>query len=155
MREHEDRTRTVSSLIKALMRHPAGRKSNASRIFAAGWHSSVMRAIMNSVPIVPRGLVDQSKIRVGVQRAERTLAPDVIRIMYSFAEDWQGNISLFLRVVISDAASSPNRLRNTTQRIITKVQHEIKAQELGLQTYFNFRSKSEQEMLREPFWERA
>lgn len=109
---------------------------------------------MKFVPVVPRGLVDQSKIRAGVHRAERALAPDVIRIMYSFAEDWQGNISLFFRIVISDTSSSPNRLRNTTQRIITKVLHEIKAQELGLQAYFNFRSKSEQEVLREPSWER-
>ena len=106
------------------------------------------------MPIVPRGLVDQSKIRAGVQRAERALAPDVIRIIYSFGEDVQGNISLFFRIVISDQAASPTRLRETTQRIIAKVLQEIRAQELGLQAYFNFRSKSEQEMLREPFWER-
>jgi hypothetical protein len=106
------------------------------------------------VPIVPRGLVDQGKIRVGAQRAERALAPDVIRIMYSFAEDVQGNSSLFFRIVISDAASTPAKLRETTQRIISKVLHEIRAEELGLQTYFNFRNKSEQAMLRDPFWER-
>ena len=106
------------------------------------------------MPIVPRGLVDERKIRAGVQKAERSLAPDVIRVMYSFAEDVQGNISLFFRIILSDRAASPNRLRETTQRIIAKVLREIKAQELGLQTYFNFRSKSEQEMLREPFWER-
>ncbi len=103
---------------------------------------------------MPRGLVDQSKIRAGVQRAERALAPDVIRIMHSFAEDVQGNISLFFRIVISDAAAAPNRLRETTQRIISKVSHDIKAEELGLQTYFNFRSRSEQAALKEPFWER-
>jgi hypothetical protein len=107
-----------------------------------------------SVPIVPRGLVDQGKIRAGVHRAERALAPDVIRIMYGFAEDVQGNISLFFRIVISDAVSTPAKLRETTQRIIAKVLHEIKAEELGLQTYFNFRSKSEQAVLRDPFWER-
>ena|ERR1700682_5284690 len=106
------------------------------------------------VPVVQRGLVDREKIRAGVRRAERALATDVIRIMYSFAEDWQGDISLFFRIVISDHAASPARLRETTQRIIAKVLHEIKAQELGLQTYFNFRSKSEQAMLREAFWER-
>ena len=106
------------------------------------------------MPIVQRGLVDQSKIKSGVQRAERALAPDVIRIMYSFAEDVQGDISLFFRIVISDQAAAPNRLRETTQRIITKVLHEIKAEELGLQTYFNFRSRSEQALLREPSWER-
>ncbi len=107
------------------------------------------------MPIVPRGLVDQSKIRDGVRRAERGLAPDVIRIMYGFAEDVQGNISLFFRIVISDHAAVPKRLRETTQKIIAKIGHEIKAEELGLQTYFNFRSKSEQAALRDPFWERA
>lgn len=73
------------------------------------------------VPIVPRGLVDQGKIRAGVQRAERALDPDVIRIMYTFAEDVQGNISLFFRIIISDAVSTPAKLRETTQRIITRV----------------------------------
>ena len=106
------------------------------------------------MPIVPRGLVERSKIKAGVLRAERALAPDVIRIMYSFAEDGQGNISLFFRIVISDQAAAPNRLRETTQAIIAKVLREIKADELGLQTYFNFRSKSEQDILREPSWER-
>jgi len=106
------------------------------------------------VPIVPRGLVDQAKIRAGVQRAERDLAPDVIRIMHSFAEDVQGNLSLFFRIVISDHAAAPARLRETTQKIVAKVWHEIQSEELGLQTYFNFRSKSEQAALRDPFWER-
>lgn len=74
--------------------------------------------------------------------------------MYGFAEDAQGNISPFFRILISDAASTPARLRETTQRIIAKVLREIKAEELGLQTYFNFRSKSEQAVLRDSFWER-
>jgi hypothetical protein len=106
------------------------------------------------VPIVSRGLVDQSKIKAGAQRAERALAPDVVRIMYSFAEDVQGTISLFFRIIISDQAAGPNRLRETTQRIINKILREIKAQELGLQTYFNFRSRSEQAHLKDDFWER-
>jgi hypothetical protein len=105
------------------------------------------------VPIVPRGLVDQSKIKPGVKKAERILAPDVIRIMYAFADDWQGDSSLFFRIIISDAVSSPNKLRETTQRIIARVRKEIKAEELGVQTYFHFRSQAEQALLREPSWE--
>lgn len=104
--------------------------------------------------IVPKGLIDQGKIRAGVRKAERALAPDVIRIMYSIAVDWKDEHSLFFRIVISDHAAAPARLRETTQRIMTKILQEIKAHELGLQTYFNFRSRSEQAMLREPFWER-
>lgn len=106
------------------------------------------------MPLVPRGLVDRSKIRAGVLRAERSLAPDVVRIMYSFAENVDGEVSLFFRIVISDQAATPSRLRETTQRIINRVLHEIRAEELGLQTYFNFRSRSEQAVLKEPAWER-
>jgi hypothetical protein len=93
-------------------------------------------------------------MRSAVKRAERALAPDVIRIMYSFTEDWSGERSFFFRIVLSDSASAPNRLREATQRIISKVSQEIKAEELGLQVYFNFRSRSEQATLRDPFWER-
>jgi hypothetical protein len=99
-------------------------------------------------------LIDRAKLKAGVRRAERALAPDVVRIMYSFAEDWTGEVSLYFRILISDAASAPNRLRETTERITAKVLRETKAEDLGLQTYFSFRSKSEQETLREPFWER-
>jgi acid stress-induced BolA-like protein IbaG/YrbA len=106
------------------------------------------------VASVPRGLIDQGKIKAGVQRAERALAPEVIRIMYSYSVDVTGDQSLFFRIVISDQAAAPTRLRETTQRIIAKVMAEIKSQELGLETYFNFRSRSEQAMLRDPFWER-
>jgi hypothetical protein len=74
--------------------------------------------------------------------------------MYSFAIDVMGEQSLFFRIVISDHAAAPTRLRETTQRIITHILREITAEELGLQAYFNFRSKSEQAMLRDPFWER-
>lgn len=127
---------------------------SASRTSGASWHSTHPARDNGPVPIVPRGLVDQSKIRAGVQKAERALAPDVVRIMYSFAEDVQGNYSLFFRIVISDAISTPIKLRDATQRIIARVLKEIKAEELGLQTYFNFRSKSEQAILRDSFWER-
>jgi hypothetical protein len=106
------------------------------------------------VSIVTRGLVDQSKIRAGVQRAERALAPDVIRIMYSYGVDVKGDQSLFFRIVISDQAAAPEHLRERTQRIIAKVMAGIKSEELGLETYFNFRSRSEQAALRDPSWGR-
>ena len=44
-------------------------------------------------------------------------------------------------------------LGETTQRIMSRILREIQADELGLQTYFNFRSQSEQARLREPAWE--
>jgi hypothetical protein len=104
--------------------------------------------------MVPRALVDQAEIQRAVRRAERDLARDVVRIMYSFGTDWTGEVSLFFRVLLADRASAPSRLRQNTKRITDAISRAVKAEELGVQTYFNFRSKSEQEKLREPFWER-
>jgi hypothetical protein len=74
--------------------------------------------------------------------------------MFGLAENSSGEMSLFFRIVISDDAAKPNRLRESTQRIIGRVSEEIRADELGLETYFNFRSRSEQAALKDPFWER-
>ena len=105
------------------------------------------------VPLVPRGLVEQSKVTAGVRRAERALAPDVIHIRHTFALDWTGEPSLFFRILLSDAASAPNKLRQTMQKIEGRILADIKADDLGLQTYFNYRSKSEQAQLRDPIWD--
>jgi len=105
------------------------------------------------VSIVSRGLVDQSKVTAGVRRAERALAPEVIHIRHTFALDWTGEQSLFFRVLLSDAASAPDKLRQTTQKIEAKILAQIKADELGLLTYFNYRSKAEQAKLRDPIWD--
>ena len=105
------------------------------------------------MPTVPRTLLDHKRLQASLQKAKRALKPDVIRIMYSFEEDWTGEPSLFFRVLITDAASDPKRLRETVQRIETKVLRETKADERGLQTYFSFRNESEQAQLRDPTWE--
>ena len=102
--------------------------------------------------IIPRGLVDQRQIQAGVATAAKGLRPDVVRIRYDVGEDWSGEPSLFFRVVLSDGASAEKRLYSNVQRITAAVLDAVKPEELGLHAYFNFRSKSEQEQLREPSW---
>jgi hypothetical protein len=104
------------------------------------------------VPIVSKGFVNQSEIESGVQRAVRVLAPAVVRIRYSLDTDWSGDPSVFFRVVLSDEASTKAQLSEIAQRVALTILNEVKAEELGLHSYFNFRSLSEQESLREPAW---
>ncbi|MBZ5624349.1 MAG: hypothetical protein LAQ69_37485 [Acidobacteriia bacterium] len=40
------------------------------------------------MPNVPRAWVNEELIAEGLRRAERALAPDVVRIRYSFEDDW-------------------------------------------------------------------
>jgi hypothetical protein len=53
----------------------------------------------------PSGWVNQAQIASSVKRAEAALAPDVVRIRYSFGNDWTGDPSIFFRIVLSDDSS--------------------------------------------------
>lgn len=102
--------------------------------------------------IVASGLVHQRKIDLGVSKAVKALKPEVVRIRYTLAEDWSGSAALFFRVVISDEASRKSRLHEVAQRVASTVLEKVRPDELGLQVYFNFRSVSEQQKLREAAW---
>jgi hypothetical protein len=99
---------------------------------------------------VPTGFVNQ--IDSGVQKAERALAPAVVRIRYSLDSDWTGDPSIFFRIVLSDEASGKAQLSEIAHRVALAILNEVKPEELGLHSYFNFRSLSEQEQLKEPAW---
>jgi hypothetical protein len=94
-----------------------------------------------------------SKIVTGVDKATKALAPDVVRVRFSIDDDWSGDESIFFRVVLSDEASEIGRLYDVSQRVQAAIEDEVKAQELGLQTYFNFRSLSETKQLKDASWD--
>ena len=94
-----------------------------------------------------------SKLVTGVENAAKALAPDVVRIRFSIDDDWSGDESIFFRVVLSDEASKISRLYEASQHAQAAIEDEVKAQELGLQTYFNFRSLSETEQLKDVSWD--
>ena len=100
--------------------------------------------------MVPSGRVNQAQIASGVKRAEATLAPDVVRIRYSFANDWTGDPSIFFRIVLSDDASRKTQLGETAQRVTLTILNELDSEQLDLHCYFNFRTLSEQAELKEP-----
>ncbi|MCC6368020.1 MAG: hypothetical protein IT165_31230 [Bryobacterales bacterium] len=98
------------------------------------------------------GFVYQQRIDQGVTSAARALAPDVVRIRYSFGEDWSGSDAIFFRVLLSDEASRRDRLRAVAREVTSTVFREVAPDELGLQAYFNFRSAAEQAQLKEEAW---
>ena len=104
------------------------------------------------MPNVSGAWVNQGQITAALRRAERILAPDVVRIRYNFANDWTGDPSIFFKIVLSDDASQKAKRSETAQRVAITILNEVKAEDLGLHSYFNFRSLSEQEKLNEPAW---
>ena len=97
--------------------------------------------------------MNQGQIAKALRRAERALAPDVVRIHYTFGDDWTGEPSIFFKVVLSDdAASEESKLGEIAERVIDTIRNNVKPEEFGLNSFFNFRSLAEYNELNDPAW---
>jgi hypothetical protein len=102
---------------------------------------------------VPRVWVNPKQIAKAFRRAERALAPDVVRIRYTLRDDWTGDPSIYFKVVLADkAASEESKLGEIAQRVIDTIRDKVKPEELGLNSFFNFRSLSEHNEINDPAW---
>ena len=100
-----------------------------------------------------RAAINPAQIAKALRRAERALAPDVVRIRYTLRDDSTGDPSIYFKVVITDkAASQESKLGEITRRIINTVRDKVKPEDFGLNSYFNFRSLSEHKELNDPAW---
>jgi len=104
------------------------------------------------VPILPKGFGYQSQIASAVKKAEKALAPDVVRIRHNLGEDWSGDPAIFFRIVLLNRASREAQLWKTTERVTNTILKEVKPDELDLLAYFDFRNVSEQAELKEESW---
>jgi len=104
------------------------------------------------VPFVPNVFVNQQEIAAGVQRAANALGSTVVRIRYDIGSDWTGDPSIFFRIILTDEAAKKPKLNEIANAIALILTREVKADEHGLHSYFNFRSASEQAALNEPAW---
>lgn len=112
----------------------------------------VQRTRIVTMPIMPTGVVQQAEIGPRVRAVERKLAPDVVRIRHAVTLNSTGDESIFFRIVLSDEASREDRLQEATERIEAELLKAIRFDDFGLYQYFNYRSVSEQAMLKEPAW---
>jgi hypothetical protein len=102
--------------------------------------------------IITRVVVNEADLDRRVKAVARKLAPDVVRIRYEIALDSTDKEAIFFRILLSDDASREERLVEVTERVESELSKRLKVDELGLWVYFNFRSVSEQAMLKEPVW---
>ncbi len=88
----------------------------------------------------------------GVKRAVEALAPDVVRIRFKFDEDSTGEPSIYFKVVMSADAWKEGQLADMSHRVTLKVREEVDALEMGLNTYFRFRTMREPKSVEGPDW---
>src|SRR2546421_12657247 len=102
-----------------------------------------------SVATAIGSVVNHKQIKAALARAERKLAPDVLRIRYSMEEDWMGIPSVFFRVLLRDEASRGSRLREIVRRAQEVLRNEVKPRQFAERYYFDWRNASEQAELKE------
>ena len=72
------------------------------------------------------GFVNQTQLDKAVTKAIRKLGKEVLRVKYSFGEDWTGEPSIYFRIVLSDAASREGGLADVANRITTVIYDELR-----------------------------
>lgn len=104
------------------------------------------------MPRASSEFVSQEKLDAAVQRTVKALSGDVVHIYYDLGSDWIGNPSIFFKIVLTDRASKPGKLRGVAEKVSLKIRNEAKTDQSGLYAYFSFRSKSELAQIRDPTW---
>ena len=100
---------------------------------------------------LPMAVTKQQQINAAVAEVATLLAPDVVHIRYDIGQDWSGQWAIFFRVLLSDDASK-KRLREVATQVVWRLAGRLDFAALGLFPYHNFRSVSEQAVLREEAW---
>jgi hypothetical protein len=100
---------------------------------------------------LPMAVTKQPQIDAAVAEVATQLKPDVVHIRYEIGPDWSGQWAIYFRVLLSDDAGE-KRLREVATQVVWRLADHLDFAALGLFPYHNFRSVSEQAVLREEAW---
>ena len=100
---------------------------------------------------LPSAITKQAEIDLAVADVVRLLSPDVVHIKYDIGKDWSGDWAIFFRALLSDEASN-NRLREVASQVVWRLAERLDFPGMGVFPYHNFRSVSEQAVIREEAW---
>lgn len=99
---------------------------------------------------IPRGVAERKELAAAIAKVERKLGKDVVRLRYNVHENWSGEPAIYFQVLLTDQASKPPRLHKTASRIRNMIEEQVDPiNSWGLFSYYYFRSKSEQDELKE------
>jgi hypothetical protein len=104
-----------------------------------------------AIMIMPSVITMNPQINAAIREVVNLLAPDVVYIRYEIGQDWSSDSAIFFRVLLSDDASN-NRLRDVASQVECRLADRLDFPAMGVFPYYNFRSESEQAMMREPAW---
>ena len=100
---------------------------------------------------LPSAVTKQAEIEAAIARVQQSIGPDVVRIRYEIGEDWSGQWAIFFRILLTDDAAR-RHLREVAPKVVWELARQLDFPGMGVFPYHNFRSVSEQSMLKEPAW---
>jgi hypothetical protein len=100
---------------------------------------------------LPTIVSKRADVGSAVDEVARLMAPDVVHIRYEIGQNWSGQWAIFFRVLLSDEAGK-RRLRSVATQVVWRLADRLDFSTLGVFPYHNFRSVSEQAVLREEAW---
>src|SRR5437016_8771680 len=100
---------------------------------------------------MPTIAFNQQRVNAAIRDVVNLLAPDVVHIRYEIGKDWSDDWAIFFRILLSDDAGT-NRLRDVATHVEGLLAERLDFHGMGVFPYYNFRSESEQAMLREEVW---
>ena len=106
---------------------------------------------------IPTRYIDTTEVEKAVDQVIKTLGPEVVRVRYNIGEDWTGDPALYFRVVLADSAVDLKNLPEfgkLTERVRRTFWDQVHPLESwGLFPHFRFRTKAEQDKVKDPKWE--
>lgn len=107
----------------------------------------------NVVVYLPKGITEREKLDAVIAEVEPMLGEGVVRLKHTIEEAWSGETVIRFRVLLTDRASKPPGLYKVTRRV-TKIieEHVDPLNTWDLIPLYNFRSQSEQKMLKDKTW---
>jgi hypothetical protein len=91
-----------------------------------------------------------------VEEVARKFPNEVVRIRHSFSRDWDGDLAIYFRIVLTDEAGNRHPLGELTRKIRDALVKDLALYESEYSLYipyFSYRTESEQEQIKEPEWE--
>ena len=95
--------------------------------------------------LVASGLVQQNEVRERIGQLQKLFVndPEVARIDHRVAQDWSGDFSIFVDVVLKRTKPPASVIARLSEEIGDELLRLVRSEELGLHAYLNFLSQPE------------
>ena len=101
----------------------------------------------------PRAFLEEEKFAAAVRKVEQQLGRHVLRIRHTVDEDSTGDPAVHFRIVLPDESVRREKILEAARYVSYEIERNLQPQvRWGVNPYFLYRSKSEQETIQEPAW---